>query len=113
MRVRCRDLQNLDASVLHIAQEPCTVGARRLDTDAPELPEGSHPGEHLLVAVPGRRKTSAFQHPVALIDDGSDVKIFERIDATNDAMARHRSNNLHAGSPGNTGYARFPCGRMR
>src|SRR5438477_11857206 len=60
MRVRCRDLQNLDASVLHIAQEPCTVGARRLDADAPELPERSHPGEHLLVAVPGRRKRSAF-----------------------------------------------------
>src|SRR5205823_10826954 len=39
------------------------------------LPEGSHPGEHLLVAVPGRRKTSAFQHTVERIDDGSDVKI--------------------------------------
>src|SRR5207248_2933086 len=67
-----RDLQNLDASVLYIAQEPCTVGARRLNADAPELPEGSHPGQHLLVAVPGRRKTSAFQHPVELIDDGSE-----------------------------------------
>jgi hypothetical protein len=38
--------------------------------------------------VPGRRKTSAFQHPVELIDDGSDVKILVRIDATDDAMVR-------------------------
>jgi len=50
--------------------------------------------------VPGRRKTSAFQHPVEFIDDGSDVKIFVRIDATDDAMVRHRLTHFHAGSPG-------------
>ena len=73
---------------MHVAQEPCAVSARRLDADAPELPEGSHPGEHLLVAVPGRRKTSAFQHPVELIDDGSDVK------TGNSAFAPSTSANL-------------------
>ena len=71
-----------------------------LDADAPELAKGAHPGEHLLIAVPGRRKTSAFQHPVALIDNGSDVKIFVRIDATDDAVVRYRLTNIHTGSPG-------------
>ena len=103
MRVRRRDLQNLDASVLHVAQEPRAIGARRLDAYATELPEGAHPGEHLLIAVPRRRKTSASQHPVELIDDGSNVKIFVRVDATDDAPVRPRLTNFHAGSPGSQG----------
>jgi len=51
-------------------------------------------------------------HPVELIDDGSDVKIFVGIDATDDAMVRHRLTNFHAGSPGYTGYWRFHRDRM-
>ena len=62
--------------------------------------------------MPRRRKTSAFQHPVELIDNGSDVKIFVRIDATDDVPVRYHLTNIHAGSPGYTGYWRFHRGRM-
>jgi len=54
--------------------------------------------------MPGRRYTSAFQHPVELIENGSDVKIFVRIDATDDVPVRHCLTNFYAGSPGYTGY---------
>ena len=57
--VRRRDLQDLDAGLLQVAKQPRAVGAGRLDADALELPEGAHPGEHLLVAVPGRREALA------------------------------------------------------
>jgi hypothetical protein len=38
--------------------------------------------------MPGRRNTSAFQQPVELIENGSDLKIFVRIDATDDVPVR-------------------------
>jgi hypothetical protein len=44
------------------------------------------------------------QHPIESIDDGSDVKIFMRIDATDDLPVRDCLTTFHAGSPGFTGY---------
>jgi hypothetical protein len=38
------------------------------------------------------------QHPVELVDDGSDVKIFVRIDATDDVPVRYHLTNIYAGS---------------
>jgi hypothetical protein len=55
VRVGRRDLQNLDASVMHIAQEPRAIGARRLDADATELPVA----KHLLSSARSRSSTTA------------------------------------------------------
>jgi hypothetical protein len=85
VRVRRRDLEHLDAGVLQVAQQPRAVGARRLDADALEQSEGAHPGEHLLVAVPGRREAPTCQHPVTLVDNGRDVQVLVRVHAADDA----------------------------
>src|SRR3954465_14027343 len=85
MLVRCRDLKDFDAGLLHVTQQSCTVRARRLNTDTLERSEGAHPVEHLLVAVPGCRKGPARQHSIKVIDNGRDMKIFVRIDAADDA----------------------------
>ena len=37
--------------------------------------KGAHPGEHLLVAVPGCGKALACQDPIKLIDNGGNMKI--------------------------------------
>jgi len=39
------------------------------DADASDLTEGSHPGEHLPIALPGRSKALASQNTVAFIDE--------------------------------------------
>jgi hypothetical protein len=87
MRIRCGDLQNFDASVLHVTQQPRAIGARRLDADPLQRSERAHPGKHLLVAMPGCRKASACQYPIELVDDGSDMKIFVCIEAADDTTA--------------------------
>jgi len=98
--VRRRDLQDLDAGLLHIAEQPSAVGARRLDADASELSEGAHPGEHLLVAVSGGREASAPENPVMSIDDGGDVEILVGIDAADNKGAGYSLVGFHRSSPG-------------
>ena len=79
---------------------PRSVGAGRLDADALKQPEGAHPGKHLLVTMPGGWEALASQHPVMLIDDGSDVKVLVRVDAADDTTARPLLTTFPTGSPG-------------
>ena len=112
MRVGCGDLEHLDAGVLQVAKQPRAVGARRLDADALERPEGAHPGEHLLVAVPGGREALAGQPPILLVDDGSDVKVLVRVHATDDAAVFLPSKPFHAHSPGSAACERLHRDQM-
>jgi hypothetical protein len=100
--VWCRDLQNVNAGVLHVTQKPRTIGASCLDANAPKLPEGPHPGEHLLVAVPGCREALASQNAIMFVDNSRDMKILVRVDATDHATNGHLLPNVHCGFPGST-----------
>jgi hypothetical protein len=82
--VRGRDLEDLDAGPLQVAEQPGAVGAGRLDADAPEHPQGAHPGEHPLVAVPGGGEGPTAEDLIVLVDDGGDVEILVSIDAADD-----------------------------
>src|SRR5690242_12560411 len=96
--VRCGDLQDLDAGPLQVTEQPRAVGAGRLDANTPKRAEGAHPGEHLLVAVPGRREALACEDAVTLIDDGRDVQILVGVDAAGDERAGDGFRDLHGSS---------------
>jgi hypothetical protein len=98
--VGCRDLQHLDAGLLQVAEQPRAIGAGRLDPDTPERPEGAHPGEHELVAVPGGRKRLASENLVMLVDDRGDVQILVGVDAAHHEAARRTLLDFHVSSPG-------------
>ena len=83
--VGSRDLENRNPSLLHEAQEPCAVAAARLYSDALKLTEGSHPGEHLAIALPGGGEGSRFDDPILFVDDRCDVQILMGIDAADNA----------------------------
>jgi hypothetical protein len=112
MRVRCRDFHPFDAGVLHVTEPPCAIGARCLDADTLQRSEGAHPDEHLLVAVPSGGKALTCHHPIKLIDNGSDMKIFIRVDAANNATARRLLTNFQTGSPGSTRCGGFYRSRL-
>ena len=69
------------------AQEPCAIAAGQLDSDALQLTEGAHPGEHLAIALPGRGEGSCSDDPILFVDDRCDVKILVGIDAADDATS--------------------------
>jgi hypothetical protein len=79
------DLENCNPSLLHEAQQPCAVTPARLYSDALKLTEGSHPGEHLAIALPGGGEASRLDDPVLLVNDRCDVQILVGVDATDDA----------------------------
>src|SRR5438067_13317791 len=82
--VRGRDLQNLDPHGLNKAKQAGPITAGGLDPDPLDLTEGSHPSEHLSVALLGRGKALAPQDTVAFIDDGRDMQILVGVHAAND-----------------------------
>src|SRR3712207_3452514 len=61
--------------------------------------------------MPGRRKASASQHSIEVVDHGSDVKVLVRIAAADDA-AFHLLIHFHANSPGSTACGRLHRDRM-
>jgi hypothetical protein len=97
--VWCRDLQDLDAGVLQVAKKSRAVGACCLDADPPKLAERAHPGEHLLVAVPGRWEALAAENPVMFVDDGGDMEILVCIDAADDETVGDALLDLHGRTP--------------
>jgi hypothetical protein len=99
MFIRGCHLQNLDTSILYVTQEPGAIGACGLNADAAELSEGPHPGQHLPISLSRCCEGLACEHMIVLIDNGSDMKIFMRVDAAND-RARYNLLNFHTGSPG-------------
>ena len=81
---RRRNLQNLDPHGLNEAKQAGPIAAGGLDPDPLDLTEGSHPSQHLSVALPGRGKALAPQNTVAFIDDGRDMQILMGVHAAND-----------------------------
>ena len=81
-----------------------------------KLTEGSHPGEHLAIALTGGGEGSRFDDPILLIHDRCDVKILMGIHAADDATCsfvyRHSqppaltSTNGFAGPNARTGQSR-------
>ncbi len=69
---RCH-LKNFDPGLLNEAKQSGSIAARRLDADALDLTEGSHPGEHLPVTLTRRGEALGSQDTVAFIDDGRDM----------------------------------------
>src|SRR5271156_3141387 len=80
MRSPCRN-----PGLLHETEETCAIAAGRLYSDALKLTEGSHPGEHLAIALPGGGEGSRFHDPILFVDDRCDVQILMGIDASNNA----------------------------
>ena len=50
-----------------------------------KLTEGSHPGEHLTITLPGGGEASRSDNPILFVDDRCDVQILVGIDASNNA----------------------------
>ena len=96
--VRSRDLEDRDLCLLHEAQEPCAIAAGRLDSDALQLSEGAHPGQHLAIALPGRGEGSRSNDSILFVDDRCDVKILVGIDAADDAT--YSFDDHHSRPPG-------------
>ena len=108
--VRRRDFQNLDASGLNEAKQASPIAAGRLDADALDLAEGSHPGEHQPVAATCRGEALGSQNAIAFIDDGRDMQILVGIYAANDMSLCYL--DVHSEPPGSTvfdGSAKTEC----
>src|SRR5271165_7247958 len=116
LRVRGCDLENRNPGLLHETEEACAIAAGRLYTDALQVAEGAHPGEHLAIALTGGGEGSRYDNPILLIDDRCDMKSLMGIDAANNATCsfgyRHSqppaltSTNGFAGPNARTGQSR-------
>ena len=80
------DLEYCDPGLLQKAQEPGTVAAGRLDTDALDVAERAHPGEHLPIALAGTGEGLRPQHTVLLVDHRRDVQVLVGVDTSDNAM---------------------------
>ena len=80
-----RDLENRNPGLLHETEETCAIAAGRLYSDALKLTEGSHPGEHLTIALPGGGEGSRFHDPILFVDHRCDVQVLMGVDASNKA----------------------------
>jgi hypothetical protein len=98
--IRCRYFQNVDAGLLHEAQEPGAVAAGGLDTDAMDIAERTHPGKHLPIPWPGCRKASGSDNTVQLVNDSRDMQILMGVHAAHDASFCVFFTTSHPGSPG-------------
>ena len=85
--VRRRHLQHLDPGVLHEAEQTRAIAAGRFNADALDVPERSHPCQHLPVSLTGGGEASGSQNAILFVDDGRDVQILVGIDAADDAAA--------------------------
>ena len=92
------DLEDRDLCLLHEAQQPCAVATARLYSDALKLTEGSHPGEHLAITLPGGGEASRFDDPVLFVDNCCDVQILVGVDAADDATLSF-FDNCHSQPP--------------
>jgi NAD(P)H-flavin reductase len=84
--------------LLHEAEQAGAVAAGRLDSDALQLSEGTHPGQHLAIALPSRGEGSRSNDPILFVDDRCDVKILVGIDAADDAT--YSFDDRHSQPPG-------------
>jgi hypothetical protein len=80
-----RDFENRNPGLLHETEETCAIAAGRLYSDALQVAEGAHPGEHLAIALTGGGERSRSENSILLVDDRCDVQILMGIDASNNA----------------------------
>jgi hypothetical protein len=107
MFVGRRNLQDLDACGLHVAQKPSPIGSCRLNADALKVSKGTHPGKHLPLALSRCRKALGSEHLVPFVDNSGDVKILVRVNTANNDTGHRLLTNFHAGSPGQSLDRRF------
>jgi len=98
--IRCCDFQNVDAGLLHKAQEPGAVAAGGFDTDALDIAERLHPGKHLPISSAGCRKASGSDNTILLVNDSRDMQILVGVHAAHDASFCAFFATSHSGSPG-------------
>jgi hypothetical protein len=96
-----RDLQNLDPNGLNESKQAGSIATGGFDPDPLDLTEGSHPGEHLPVTLPGRGKALAPQNTVTFIYDGCGMQILVSVHAAND-MSPCWVPDVHSEPPGST-----------
>jgi hypothetical protein len=84
MFVGAGDLQNLNASILQISQQPCAVATRAFYPNRLYVAEGPHPGPHQAITLPCGGKAICTKNPILVIYDRCDMQIFVGIDATDD-----------------------------
>ena len=65
-------------------QKAGSITAGRLDADALELIERSHPRDHRPISLPCRGKRLTGQDTVVFVHDGRDMQVLVGIDAAND-----------------------------
>jgi len=97
--IRCRDFQNV-AGLLQEAQESGAVAASGFDTDALDIPQGSHPGKHLPISLASRRKASGSDHTILLVNHSRDMQVLVGVHAAHDASFCAFFTTSHSGSPG-------------
>ena len=110
--VRSGDLENRNPGLLHETEKACAIAAGRLYTDALQVTEGSHPGEHLAITLTGGGEASRFDDPILFVDDRCDVQILMGIDAANDATLPS-FDDRHSQPPALTMHERLRRDRMR
>jgi hypothetical protein len=98
--IRRRDFQNVDAGLLHEAQESGAVAAGGFDTDALDIAEGSHPGKHLPIPLASCRKASGSDNTILLVNHSRDMQILVGVHAAHDASFCAFFTTSHSGSPG-------------
>src|ERR1700678_1504308 len=80
-----RDFENRNPGLLHETEETCAIAAGRLYSDALQVAEGAHPGEHLAIALTGGGERSRSENSILLVDDRCDVQLLMCIDPSNNA----------------------------
>jgi hypothetical protein len=82
--VGCGHLKDNYTSGLHISQKAGTITPCTFNSNALQFSERSHPSEHQFIALPRGGKALRAKHPIALVNNSSDMQIFVSIHTTDD-----------------------------
>ena len=103
-----RNLSGLSPAV----RRSCAAPIWPIELRATRFTEGSHPGEHLAITLPGGGEASRFDDPVLFVDDRCDMQILVGIDAADDATFSFLD-NCHSQPPALTMHGWLHWDRMR
>src|SRR3546814_9686481 len=76
-----------------------SVASRAFHSNAFDSAERAHPGDHLLIPMPGRREKLTAQHNIVFIHDCGNMQILVRINAAGDFADRYFLLAVHSDSP--------------
>src|SRR3546814_17502016 len=79
-----RHFQHHDAIGLKVTQQSGAVASRAFHSNAFDSAERAHPGDHLLIPMPGRRDTLTAQHNIVFLHACGNMKILVRLNASVD-----------------------------